>query len=115
MRFDFERRFRRGNAVARVRAQKLRAYFVEAETQAAQPLAQNLIRGTSLLVGVGPSINQRSHGLVSGRVADRNLVVIGGGTALNACEAHSILSGLIKMYACEIGHAVRGNVLRGVS
>src|SRR5438477_7569504 len=106
MRLDFGRRFPRGNAMACVGAQKLGAYGVETQAQEAETLAQNLIGRASLLVCVGPGVNQGTHRFVSRGVTRRDLVEVRGGTAPDACEANPVRSGLIELDGGEIGDAI---------
>jgi len=101
--------------VTRVRAQEFGAHSIETQTQKAQTLAQNLIRGAGFLVRVGPGVHQGPNRLVTGRVTGGHLIVVGGGTTADAGETHAIRTGLIELDGGEIGHTIRSNVLRGIA
>src|ERR1044071_7686621 len=104
-----------GNPMTSVGAYKFCTDFVKPQTEARQTLAQDLVGCTGFLVRVRPGVHQRSQGLVAGRIADRNLVVICRGTAFDSGETNTIRSRLLEPYSGEIGDAVRRDVLRRVS
>src|ERR1041385_2795693 len=96
-------------------ANKLSQNLVELESQPIQPLAQNAIRRLSLIVCIGPRVDERAHRLKPRGITDRNFQKLRRGPPLDTKNTNPIASVVLQADRREIGDAIRRDVLMRIA
>src|SRR5207244_876550 len=100
----------RERSMTSIDAQKLRINFVESKPQHFQPLAHDAVGRLCFLERLRPAIDQRSSGFPAIGMADGEFEGRGPRAAVYTRYAHAVWTGIRKLDASEIGHAIGRDV-----